>query len=79
MDSRLLRAVAALLAAALAGLSLLIAADDRAIGDGVSLDPPRITAAERDATAALRGRRAARPTAPGSRPRSPRRGPRRSG
>ena len=50
MDPRLLRAVAALLLAALAGLTLLIAADDRAIGDGVSLDRPRITEAERDAT-----------------------------
>jgi hypothetical protein len=51
MDPRLLRAVAALLAAALAGLALLIATDDRAIGDGLSPDTPRITGPQRDATA----------------------------
>jgi hypothetical protein len=51
MDTRLLRAVAALLTAALAGLTLLIASDDRAIGDGLSPDTPRITGAQRDATA----------------------------
>jgi hypothetical protein len=49
MDSRLLRAVAALVAVALAGGALLLAADDRAAGDGP--DMPRITAAQRDATA----------------------------
>ena len=51
MDTRQLRAVAALLVAALAGLALLIGTDDRAIGDGLSPDTPRITGAERDATA----------------------------
>ena len=51
MDTRLLRAAAALLVAALAGLALLIATDDRAIGDGLSPDTPRITGAQRDATA----------------------------
>jgi hypothetical protein len=51
MDPRQLRAIAALIAAVLAGLLLLAAVDDRAIGDGVSLDRPRITAAQRDATA----------------------------
>src|SRR5688572_10206202 len=51
MDPRSLRAVGALLAAALAGLALLIATDDRAVGDGLSLDAPRITGAQRDATA----------------------------
>ena len=45
MDPRQLRAIGALIAAALAGLLLLVATDDRAIGDGVSLDQPRITAA----------------------------------
>src|SRR5215216_3816787 len=51
MDNRLLRAAVALLAAVLCGLALLIATDDRAIGDGLSPDTPRITAAQRDATA----------------------------
>jgi hypothetical protein len=55
MDSRLLRAAAALLAAALAGLSLLIATDGRAIGDGLSPDTPRITGAQRDAAARYAG------------------------
>ena len=46
MDSRSLRSAAALAAAALAGAGLLlVAADDRAIGDGLSPDTPRITAA----------------------------------
>ena len=47
----MLRAAVALLLAALAGLALVIATDDRAIGDGLSYDTPRITPAERDATA----------------------------
>ena len=47
----MLRAVAALLAAALCGLALLIATDDRAIGDGLSPDTPRISGAQRDASA----------------------------
>jgi hypothetical protein len=51
MDPRMLRAAVALLLAALAGLALVIATDDRAIGDGLSYDTPRITTAERDATA----------------------------
>ncbi len=51
MDPRQLRAIAALIAAALAGLLLVMATDDRAIGDGVSLDRPRITGAQRNATA----------------------------
>jgi hypothetical protein len=51
MDNRQLRAVAALLVAVLAGLGLLIGTDDRAIGDGLSPDTPRITGAQRDATA----------------------------
>ena len=51
MDSRPIRAAAALLAAALAGGALLIGSGDRAIGDGLSPDTPRITGAERDATA----------------------------
>lgn len=51
MDTRHLRAVAALLVAALAGLALLIGSDDRAIGGGLSPDTPRITGAERDETA----------------------------
>ncbi len=51
MDPRQLRAIGALIAAAFAGLLLLIVTDDRAIGDGVSLDQPRITSAQRDATA----------------------------
>jgi hypothetical protein len=51
MDRNLLRAVAALLLAALAGLTLLIATGDRAIGDGLSPDTPRITGAQRDAGA----------------------------
>src|SRR6185503_3881873 len=36
---------------ALAGLALLMTSGDRAIGDGISLDRPRITGAERDAGA----------------------------
>lgn len=51
MDTRHLRAVAALLVAALAGLALLIGSDDRAIGGALPPDTPRITGAERDATA----------------------------
>ena len=51
MDSRPIRAAAALLAAALAGGALLIGSGDRAIGDGLSSDTPRITGAERNATA----------------------------
>ena len=47
----MLRAAVALLLAALAGLALVIATDDRAIGDGLSYDTPRITTAERDASA----------------------------
>ena len=50
MDSRL-RGARALLGAAIAGLSLMISADERAAGDGVSLDKPRITAAQRNASA----------------------------
>ncbi len=50
MDSRL-RGALALLGAAIAGLSLMILADDRAAGDGGSLDRPRITTAQRDASA----------------------------
>ena len=46
-----LRGALALLGAALAGLAVMISVDDRAIGDGGSLDQPRITAAQRDATA----------------------------
>src|SRR4051812_28276112 len=51
MDSRPLRAVAALVATVLTGGPLLLAAGDRASGGGLSADTPRITAAERDATA----------------------------
>lgn len=51
MDPRLQRAIAALLVIALAGLAVLIAAGDRAIGDGVSIDTPRISEAERAAGA----------------------------
>ena len=51
MDTRLLRAIVALLAAALAGGALLVTTSDRGIGDGLSSDTPRITGAERDATA----------------------------
>ena len=47
----MMRAAAALLLAALAGLAFMITTDDRAIGDGLSYDTPRITPAERDATA----------------------------
>ncbi len=47
-----LRGALALIGAAIAGLTLLISTDDRAIGDGISLDQPRITAAQRDASAA---------------------------
>jgi hypothetical protein len=55
MDSGSLRAIAALLAAALAGLALLLATDDRAIGDGLSPDTPRITSAQRAAAATYDG------------------------
>src|SRR5688500_14287531 len=55
MDPRSLRAVAALLAAAVAGLALLIASGERAIGDGLSPDTPRITGAQREATARYAG------------------------
>ena len=52
MDGRSLRSAAAIVAAALAGAALLLgSAGDRAIGDGLSPDTPRITGAERDATA----------------------------
>jgi hypothetical protein len=51
MQTRMLRAVAALLAAALAGLALVIATDDRAVGDGLSPETPRISGAERGAGA----------------------------
>jgi hypothetical protein len=46
-----LRGALALIGAAIAGLSLLASTDGRAIGDGGSLDQPRITAAQRDASA----------------------------
>ena len=46
-----LRGALALFGAAIAGLVLLISSDDRAIGDGASLDQPRITAAQREASA----------------------------
>jgi hypothetical protein len=51
MDPRQLRAIAALIAAVLAGLFLFVVAGDRAIGDGASLDRPRITSEQRVATA----------------------------
>jgi len=51
MDPRLQRAIVALLVTALAGFAVLIAAGDRAIGDGVSIDTPRISEAERAAGA----------------------------
>ena len=51
MDSRHQRGALAILLAALAGLALLMTSGDRAIGDGISLDRPRITGAERDAGA----------------------------
>jgi hypothetical protein len=51
MDPRLQRAAAALLVLALAGLAVLIASGERAIGDGLSIDAPRITRAERAASA----------------------------
>ncbi len=51
MSPRLLRAVAALLTAALCGLALLIATDDRAAGDAEASGMPRITAAQRAAAA----------------------------
>ena len=52
MDGRSLRSAAALAAAALAGAALLLGSGgDRAIGDGLSPDTPRITAAQRDAGA----------------------------
>ena len=68
------------LAAALAGAALLLGSGgDRAIGDGLSSDTPRITAAQRDAGARFAA------GVPGGRPRLDRRrrsrppGPRRSG
>ncbi len=52
MDGRSLRSAAAVAAAALAGAALLLGSGgDRAIGDGLSSDTPRITAAQRDAGA----------------------------
>jgi hypothetical protein len=51
MDPRLQRAAVAIVVAALAGIAFLLTARDRAIGDGLSLDAPRISAAERDAGA----------------------------
>src|SRR5918994_1110376 len=51
MDPRLQRAAAALLVLAIAGLAVLIASGERAIGDGLSIDTPRITRAERAASA----------------------------
>jgi hypothetical protein len=51
MAPRLQRAIVALLVTALAGFAVLIAAGDRAIGDGVSIDTPRISEAERAAGA----------------------------
>ncbi len=51
MDSRPIRAAAALLATALAGGAFLVSSGDRAIGDGRSPDTPQITGAERAATA----------------------------
>src|SRR5215211_4739930 len=49
MDPRLQRAIGALLVTALAGLAVLIASGDRAIGDGLTIDTPRITDAQREA------------------------------
>jgi len=52
MDGRSLRSAAAVAAAALAGAALLLGSGGgRAIGDGLSPDTPRITAAQRDAGA----------------------------
>ena len=52
MDGRSLRSTAAIVAAALAGAALLLGSGgDRAIGDGLSPDAPRITAAQRHADA----------------------------
>ena len=51
MDSRSLRSTVALLAAALVGGAILLGSGGRAIGGGPSADTPRITAAERGATA----------------------------
>jgi hypothetical protein len=51
MDPRLQRAIVALLVTALAGFTVLIAAGDRAVGDDVSIDTPRISEAERAAGA----------------------------
>ena len=51
MDPRSQRAAVAILVAALAGLAFLLTARDRAIGDGLSLDSPRISGAERAAGA----------------------------
>jgi hypothetical protein len=52
MDGRSLRSAAAVAAAAIAGAALLLGSGgDRAIGDGLTADTPRITAAQRDAGA----------------------------
>ena len=51
MDPRSQRAAVAILVAALAGLAFLLTAHDRAIGDGLSLDRPRISGPEREAGA----------------------------
>jgi hypothetical protein len=51
MDSRIPRAAFMLLAAALAGAALLVGSGERASGGGRAADTPRITAAEREATA----------------------------
>ena len=52
MDGRSLRSAAAVAAAALAGAALLLGSGgDRAIGDGLSPDTPRITGAQRAAGA----------------------------
>jgi hypothetical protein len=51
MHSRSSRVLATLLVLALAGFAVLVASGDRAIGDGASLDRPRISDAERAAGA----------------------------
>ena len=51
MDPRSQRAAVAIVVAALAGLAFLLTARDRAIGDGLSLDRPRISGPERAAGA----------------------------
>ena len=51
MDSRLPRAALMLFAAAVAGAALLVSSGERAAGGGRTADTPRITAAEREATA----------------------------